>query len=194
MNEENKDKIQEAGRKASASRKKGFHCSESVFTAINETLNITDPSMVRIVTGFHGGGGTHRTQPGVNMNAILEGLASGEDKRPGEEIPLTQVGHLCGALAAGIACIGLLYGRRLPADDLTCVDELCFELHKRFGDAFGEKDCHPLRERWIPVLPNNSCETVYMKAAEMTVELILEAPQLVPECRELFTDTLMERD
>jgi hypothetical protein len=35
-------------------RKKGFHCSESVFSAINGTLHITDPSMVRIVTGFHG--------------------------------------------------------------------------------------------------------------------------------------------
>jgi hypothetical protein len=31
--------------------------------------------------------------------------------------------------------------------------------------------------------PDHTCETVYRRGAEMAVELILEAPQLVPECR-----------
>ncbi len=99
MKLENRKKIEEAGRSAVTFKEKGFHCSESVFMAINETLKITDPSMVRIVTGFHGGGGTHRTEPGVDMNVVLAEIAAGTDQRPDDEIPLEQVGHLCGAVA-----------------------------------------------------------------------------------------------
>jgi len=182
MNEENRRKIEDAGRKSVECRGRGFHCSESVFTAINDTLKITDPSMVRMVTGFHGGGGTHRKEPGINLTEALEAVSSGKDKRSGEELPYTQVGHLCGALASGIVCMGLLYGRRSPTDDLTCVDELCFELHRRFTEEFGEKECHPLREKWIPQWPDHTCETVYRRGAEIAVELILKAPQLAPEC------------
>ena len=67
MKEENIKKAQEAGRKAVEGRRKGFHCSESVFTAINDVLKITDPSLVRMVTGFHGGGGIHRKVPGITL-------------------------------------------------------------------------------------------------------------------------------
>lgn len=182
MKEEDRKRIQETGRKAIESRHRGFHCSESVFMAINETLKITDPSMVRLVTGFHGGGGTHRKETGINLVSVLEELASGRDRRPPEELPVTQVGHLCGALASGIVCIGLLYGRRSPTDDLTCVDELCFEFHRRFMEEFGENECRPLRDKWVPLSQNHTCERVYKRGAEMAVEILLEAPQLVPEC------------
>ncbi len=182
MNEEGKRRIQEAGRKAVEFRKKGFHCSESAFMAINETLKIIDPSMVRMVTGFHGGGGTHRKEPGIDLTSVLEELASGRDRRPREELPVTQIGHLCGALASGIVCIGLLHGRSSPTDDLTCVDELCFELHRRFMEEFGENECRPIRDKWVPLSPNHTCEYVYQRGAEMAVEIILEAPELVPEC------------
>ena len=182
MKQGNGKRIEEAGRKAVECRRKGFHCSESVFTAINETLMFTDPSMVRMVTGFHGGGGTHRKEPGINLTRALEDVSSGKDQRSGEELPYTQVGHLCGALASGIICIGLLHGRRSPTDDLTCVDELCYELHRRFAEEFGEKECRPLREKWISQWPGHTCETVYRRGAEMAVELILEAPLLIPEC------------
>lgn len=182
MNEEIKNKIEEAGRKAVAFRQKGYHCSESTFMAINETLQITDPSMVRMVTGFHGGGGTHRKEPGINLTSALEEVASGRDRRPPEELPFTQIGHLCGALASGIVCIGLLYGRRSPTDDLTCVDELCYELHRRFMEELGENECRALREKWEPLSPKQNCEYVYQKGAEIAVEVILSAEQLVPEC------------
>ena len=105
-------------------------------------------------------------------------MSSGKDQRSGEELPFTNVGHLCGALASGIACISLLYGRRSPTDDLTCVDELCFELHRRFSEEFGEKECRPLRNKWIPLWPDHTCETVYRRAAEMALELIFEAHRL----------------
>jgi len=176
------DQVKEAGRKAVEYRHQGFHCSESTFLAINDTLKITDPSMVRIVTGFHGGGGCHRIRPGVDMNAILEGLASGRDRRTPEEAGLELTGHLCGALSAGIVCIGLLYGRRYPIDDLTCVDELSFELHRRFLQEFGEKECREIRKKFVPLSPNGSCEDVYKRGAQIAVQLILEAPTLVKAC------------
>ena len=182
MDEEAKKLIEEAGRKAIENRQKGFHCSESTFLAVNDTLKITDPSMVKLVTGFHGGGGTHLLVPDANMNEVLEKIASGKDTRPPEEREIVQVGHLCGALAAGLMCIGFLYGRTSPTDDLTCPDELAYELHRRFSEEFGEKECNPLREKWIPLSHNRTCEPVYKKGAELAVELILEAHELIPAC------------
>jgi C_GCAxxG_C_C family probable redox protein len=183
MNEETGRLVEEAGRKAVESRKKGFHCSESVFLGINEALKITDPSMVKIATGFHGGGGTHLKVKGVNMNEVLERIASGRDRRPSEELEVVQVGHLCGALAAGIICIGMIYGRTSPMDQLECPDELAFELHRRFLEEFGEKECKPLRKKWIPQSDNRTCELIYKRGAEMAVELILEAHEVVPNCK-----------
>jgi hypothetical protein len=177
-----KEKVIDAGRKAVAYRYQGFHCSESTFLAINDALSITDPSMVRIVTGFHGGGGCHRIRPGVDMNAVLEGLASGRDRRTPEEAGIEITGHLCGALAAGIVCIGFLYGRRNPINDLTCVDELSFELHRRFLREFGAKECQEIRKRFIPKSPNGTCEYIYERGTQIAVQLILEASDLVKEC------------
>lgn len=182
MSESINEKVKEAARKAVEYRHQGFHCSESTFLAISETLKVADSSMVRIVTGFHGGGGCHRIKPGVNMNSVLEGLASGTDRRTAEEAGLELTGHLCGALAAGIICIGFLYGRRYPVDDLTCVDELSFELHRRFLEEFGEKECRAIREKYVPISPNGTCEYVYARGAQIAVQLILEAGNLVKEC------------
>lgn len=176
-------RIEEAGRRAIEFRRQGFHCSESAFLAINETLHITDPSMVRLVTGFHGGGGTHRTEPGIDLTATLENVAAGRDRRPRDELPITQVGHLCGALAAGIVCFGLLYGRSSATDDLTCVDELSFELHRRFKAEFGERECQALRDKYVYSGQYPNCEFIYRRGAQLAVELILTADELVPECR-----------
>jgi hypothetical protein len=185
MRENLEIKAEKAGLRAVEFRHMGFHCSEATFLAINETLNITDPSMVKIVTGFHGGGGSHRMAEGMDMNAVLEGLASGKDRRSPEEAGLQITGHLCGALASGVVCIGLLYGRVSPTDDLSCVDELTFELHRRFLEAFGEKECAPLREKFVPLSSNHTCEYIYSKGAEIAVRLILEAPKLIRECAAL---------
>lgn len=176
--------VVKSGQRTIAYRRKGFHCSESTFLAINETLNITDPSLVKMVTGFHGGGGCHCMSDKINMNEVLEGLASGKDRRTPEEAGLQITGHLCGALAAGVACIGFLYGRTSPEDDLTCVDELAFELHRQFFEEFGTKECRPLREKYVPLSSNNTCEYIYQKGTEMAVRLILEAPQFIKGCQE----------
>lgn len=195
INQEKKQSKQEladkAARLALESRHKGFHCSESVFLGINGSLDIIDPAMVRIVTGFHGGGGAHRTQPDVNLNAALEEVASGRDRRSVEELPMAVTGHLCGALASGIVCLGLLFGRRQATDDLTCVDELSYELHRRFEAKFGCKTCRELREKYVPLSENHTCEYIYQEGARMAVELILEAPELVARCRYIYSAQLL---
>jgi C_GCAxxG_C_C family probable redox protein len=183
LSESEKKRVTEAGQRAVRNRELGYHCSESVFLAINETFQLVDPALVRMVTGFHGGGGTHATESGVDMTALLEERASGRSTLPPEEVPLEQVGHLCGALAAGIICIGLLYGRERGSDDLTCVDELCFELHRRFLDSLGARECAELFPKWKSLSPTGNCIHVYRMGAEIAAELILEAPELFPPCR-----------
>jgi C_GCAxxG_C_C family probable redox protein len=141
--------------------------------------------MVKMVTGFHGGGGTHRKRPDVDLTQTLEGMASGRETRSGDDLPLIQIGHLCGALASGIVCIGLLYGRESGTDDLTCVDELCYEFHRRFEEKLVEKECRHLFPKWKAKSPTNNCEYVYQTASELAVELILEASKVVPECQKI---------
>lgn len=163
-------------------RGKGFHCSESVFLAINETLQIADPELVRMVSGLHGGGGARRKRPGVNLTEHLEKVASGRERRPPDQWPIEVTGHLCGALVSGVICIGLLFGRRGPKEDITCVDELAFELHLRFNAALGSKVCRELARTYVPLSDNHTCEIVYRKGVRLAVELILEAQDLVDSC------------
>ena len=163
-------------------RKKGFHCSESVFSAINAALDIVDPEMVCVVTGFHGGGGARRRDRGADLTAFLEEVASGRERRQPEEWPIEITGHLCGALASGIVCIGLLFGRRSPKDDLTCPDELALELHRRFEEEFGSKICRELRQKYVPISENHTCEYIYQTAARLAVDLLLSASESVDHC------------
>ena len=67
-------------------------------------------------------------------------------------------------------------------DDLECADELAFELHRRFSEEFGEKECHPHGHRWIPLSSNHTCEPVYKRGAELAVELILESHKVISDC------------
>jgi hypothetical protein len=191
MADKAKKLVEDAGRKAIDFRRKGFHCSEASFMAINETLKIMDPAMVRIMTGFHGGGGAHRLKTGLDLKCVLEELASGRDRRDPKEAGVAITGHICGPLASGIMCIGYLYGRRSPADDLSCVDELAFELHRRYLEKLRAKECNALREIWVPKSSNHTCEYVYETGSKLAVELLLEAHTLVPECkRKIFVEDL----
>lgn len=184
MKPKQKDLIEKAAALAVRNRRRGFHCSECVFLAVNETLQITDPAMVKVVTGFHGGGGARRKHPDVDLNYELNEAASGRFTGPIEAFPVELTGHLCGALAAGIVCFGLLYGRRQPEDDLTCVDELTFEYHLRFQKAFGVKHCQEIREKWVPLSENGTCEWIYARASALITELLLESGDLIDRCPE----------
>lgn len=98
----------------------------------------------------------------MNFNAALEEVASGCDRRSSEDLPMVVTGHLCGALASSVICIGLLFGRRDPSDDLTCVDELSDELHSRFEGKFGCKTCRELREKYVPLSDNHTL-SIYIR-------------------------------
>jgi len=90
--------------------------------------------------------------------------------------------YMCGSLPSEIVCIGLVFWQREPRDDLTCVDELSYELHGRFEAKFGCKTCGELRGGYMPLRDNNTCEYVYKEGARMAIELILGAPQLIDRC------------
>jgi hypothetical protein len=62
------------------------------------------------------------------------------------------------------------------------VDELSYELHRRFEARFGEKLCSELRKKYVPLSENRTCEYIYQEGARLAVELILDAPSLVNQC------------
>jgi len=154
-----------------------YHCSEATFIAINDTLKLIEPSLVRAITGFHGGGGNHRLDPSINLTEALEGVLSGRDKRPREELPFVGTGHMCGALAAGVFCLGLVYGRESSKDDLTCIDELSYEFHRRFQETFKYKECANLYEG------EEKCAKIMKFSAKTAIEMIINAENIIPECR-----------
>jgi hypothetical protein len=48
-------------------------------------------------------------------------------------------------------------------------------------EEFAENECRPLCERLQK--QDLTCETLYQRGAEMTVQLILEAPHLFQDCK-----------
>ena len=122
------------------------------------------PAPPKIASGFHGGGG---------------GVKTDEEGMKG--IP---TGCMCGALAAGVIILGVLYGRSAPVGPrFGCISHLSAHLHKRFQDELGGKCCAMLRPFYQKMDQEHSCSHVYQKGAELAVEAALSAPALVPECR-----------
>ena len=143
-----------------------------------------DKTLVRMATGFHGGGGAHREpMPEKPMEGV------GASYRP--DIKMTPTGHLCGALAAGIIIIGYVFGRRSPDDDITCASELTFELHRRFEEEMGTKNCSVLRpfQQKITSDPEKDekghCGNTYGAGAKLAVEVILSAKDVCHLCPEM---------
>ncbi len=122
------------------------------------------PAPPKIASGFHGGGG---------------GVKTDEEGMKG--IP---TGCMCGALAAGVLVLGVLYGRSAPLGPrFGCISHLSAHLHKRFGEEFGGKCCAMLRPFYQKMDREHSCRHIYQKGAELAVEVALSAPALVPNCR-----------
>jgi C_GCAxxG_C_C family probable redox protein len=93
-------------------------------------------------------------------------------------------GCMCGALAAGVLILGVLYGRSAPVGPrFGCISHLSAHLHKRFQEEFGGKCCAMLRPFYQKMDREHSCSHIYQKGAELAVEAALSAPALVPECR-----------
>jgi hypothetical protein len=121
------------------------------------------PAPPKIASGFHGGGG---------------GIKTDEAGTKG-----TPTGCMCGALAAGVLALGVLYGRTAPGGPrFGVISHLSAHLHKRFMEELGGKCCAMLRPFYQKRDRENSCDFVYRKGAELAVEVVLSAPQVVPEC------------
>ncbi|MBM4276362.1 MAG: C_GCAxxG_C_C family protein [Deltaproteobacteria bacterium] len=96
----------------------------------------------------------------------------------------TPTGCMCGALAAGVLILGVFYGRTAPVGPkYGCISQLSANLHKRFYEELGGKCCAMLRPFYQKMDRENSCRFIYQKGAELAVEVVLSAPELVPECR-----------
>ncbi len=93
-------------------------------------------------------------------------------------------GCMCGALAAGVLVLGVLYGRSAPVGPrFGCISHLSAYLHKRFQEELGGKCCAMLRPFYQKIDREHSCSYLYQKGAEMTVEVALSAPALASECK-----------
>jgi len=102
------------------------------------------------------------------------------DEEGMEGIP---TGCMCGALAAGVVVLGVLYGRTAPVGPrFGCISHLSAHLHKRFQEELGGKCCAMLRPFYQKMDREHSCRHVYRKGAELAAEVALSAPVLVSGC------------
>jgi len=93
-------------------------------------------------------------------------------------------GCMCGALAAGVLILGILYGRTAPLGPrFGCISHLSAHLHKRFQEELGGKCCALLRPFYQKMDREHSCSFLYRKGAELAVEVALSAQVLVPDCK-----------
>jgi len=117
-----------------------------------------------MASGFHGGGGASE----INE----EGMKG------------TPTGCMCGALAAGVLVLGILYGRTSPAGPkYSCISHLSGHLHQRFQQEMGGKCCAMLRPFYQKIDPAKSCREIYKKGAQLAVEVALSAPTVAPGCK-----------
>jgi C_GCAxxG_C_C family probable redox protein len=125
---------------------------------LNIKLNIPAATLA---TAFHGGGG---------------GTKVGEQ--------WTATGCMCGALAAGVLAIGALYGRKSPKESrYGCAAHVSGELHRRFQEELGAKCCSMIRPFYKKIDADKACGPVYMKGAELAVEVLFSAPKIHEECK-----------
>ena len=114
-----------------------------------------------MASGFHGGGGAVKTDE--------EGMKG---------IP---TGCMCGALAAGVLVLGILYGRTAPVGPGLDASVICPPIcTSGFRKSWGENVAPCSGLFTTRSTAEHSCKDIYKKGAELAVEVALSAPALVP--------------
>jgi len=118
-----------------------------------------------MASGFHGGGGA--------VDIDEKGMKG------------TLTGCMCGALAAGVLVLGILYGRTAPiGPKYGCISQLAAHLHRRFQEELGGKCCAILRPFYHKMdKREHSCRAIYEKGAELAVEVALSASSISTDCQ-----------
>jgi hypothetical protein len=91
---------------------------------------------------------------------------------------------MCGALAAGVLILSMLYGRTSPKQNrYGCISHVSGVLHKRFQEELGGKCCAMLRPFYQKTDREKSCQALYRKGAELAVEVAFDGPKIFKECK-----------
>lgn len=124
----------------------GFHCAEAVAKAIMESFCIQQSAEVPRVVSAFGGGIGRSHQ------------------------------DLCGALAGGVAALGLVMGRNQPGESWLVCAEAAAELRRRFLGRCGTTNCAQLLERLGKQENMLKCKKLSGQVAGMVWD-ILQKPQ-----------------
>ncbi len=146
--------IRTAGEKCEAYRQRGYHCSESVIRACSDVLGLRLPEELLRVSSGFRGGGGG-------------------------------YGDRCGVVEAGIILISYRYGRTDPETDVSGYSYLVRVLHERFNKELGSFYCRILKPFAYYLSGSaQNCSHVYVKGAQIVMQLLLEADRLIREMPE----------
>lgn len=88
-------------------------------------------------------------------------------------------GGRCGVAEAGLMMIGLLYGRSDESGDSEAYSYLARLWLKRFRLHFVSLNCADLLPATKERSPENNCARTYTEGAELMVDFLLDAPELL---------------
>ena len=135
---------QEIEQRATFLHNGGWHCAESVLTAILEEFQGTAPDRTtRLATCF--GGGVGRTHQDI-----------------------------CGALSGGLIALGCLYGRNKPGQDWSEAAGLGAQLRERFKALYGTTCCADILRAMGEQDNMHQCKRLSGKAAGLVYALLKE--------------------
>ena len=87
--------------------------------------------------------------------------------------------ELCGVLSGATIVLGALWGRTSSQEDDKWLYEVVCAYRERFIAAYGETQCHPLRERYVE--SPTRCGPLVEDGVRILIELIEETADRLPE-------------
>lgn len=120
----------------------GFHCAESIFSALlNHFPTDMPPTVVRCASAFCGGIGKSREEA-------------------------------CGALTGGVMAIGALFGRTTAGADIDRAWRTAADFRRRFLESFGATRCGQLMDDFGEQENLGRCKQMTARATGMLKDLI----------------------